>query len=1239
MKKLMLLFLLFVAQVTTFAQYQWDEWHWAGNTFAATKAVDKNVQNFIEQMRVEGDGTCYTSSGWDENGRTHGVYKDGDVIGNENHGITGGEVYVNSTRWWIQDYGSDPKRNYFSGTSVTNGSKTLSGIVKPTALGLDRINNWLMVADDGAGEHQVKFFDDAGNLKKTFGVKGGIFSGVPGEVKPDKLWGLSGCGTDNNGNIYVAQSLAGSAIRCYNPDGSPKWEVWDLIFSDMGDFKTNTDGTVVYGPDEIFDMDYSQENMDGMQRSHEWKLRAYTVNYDKFPDDPRAVKGNAAYIGAKCIWYREVNGRPFILGTDMSIATGIRTYKFNTETDGYIAIPSTYLSIGEPGFDIDKNANIWKWGYNKITRYNCLGYNSNGDLQYDGGTDIAYPAPFNSVMGGFYDPDNDVMYLGGGTAAHPTEGWGHPGPVLARYDNWSSSRTKKWEITIPWYHNEDPDVGKRIVPSYFQVLDDKLYIAYGNSDGDNTPAGQSGPIRIYNSTNGNYIDRWLAPPENGSWIDMQDGGIKVIKTSNGDILLMREENWKAKLLIFRKRANGSPTTCTTLRNADNPSNAIAGLNYKYYEGTWDNLPNFDNLTAVKTGTTAGFDLSIRNRDDNFGLVFTGYINVPTDGEYTFYTTSDDGSKLYIGSNEVVSNDGLHGLQENSGKICLKAGKHSIKVTFFENSGGEALEVRYEGPAISKKLVPNSELYRVSNTIAVTGVSLNAPSLNLTIGGTSNLTATISPTNATNKTISWASNASTVASVDASGKVTANATGNATITVTTADGSKTATCAVAVSASPGAGNGDGLTASYYNTIDLSGSIAVTRTDPTINFDWGTGSYSSGQNADNFSARWTGQVQPKYTETYTFETEGDDGVRLWVNGTQLINNWVDQAPAKKTGTISLTAGSKYDIKMEYYENGGGAVARLSWSSASQVYEIIPKSQLYSVTTPTCADEQDTVTCYKTNSTITIDGNPNEAAWCVNNTLTKIGFGTMNNTVRYGVLYNNTNLYIAAKVQDADLYGGQTDIWENDGIEIYIDPNNSGSATYDANDRQYIRAYNNSTVWASAGGVSGIQSAQSAISGGYAMEIAIPWSLIGFSSVPAANTIIGFDIANDDNDDNTARNVQIVWNGDGNNYANTSKWGDLKISSTLKSQEMLTSAGDALTNGISIYPNPVTSNQLHISRSADTPATIAIYRITGQLVFSQLLNSANETILTDNFGKGLFIVKIGNGSQTGNFKIVIQ
>jgi hypothetical protein len=125
------------------------------------------------------------------------------------------------------------------------------------------------------------------------------------------------------------------------------------------------------------------------------------------------------------------------------------------------------------------------------------------------------------------------------------------------------------------------------------------------------------------------------------------------------------------------------------------------------------------------------------------------------------------------------------------------------------------------------------------------------------------------------------------------------------------------------------------------------LVTSRTDPTVGFDW-EASPATGVNSDQFSVRWTGQVQPLYTQTYTFYTLSDDGIRLWVNGQQLVNNWTDHASTEDSGSIALTAGQKYDLKLEFYDNASAAIASLSWSAPSQVKQIIPSTQLYPAAT---------------------------------------------------------------------------------------------------------------------------------------------------------------------------------------------------------------------------------------------------------------------------------------------------
>jgi hypothetical protein len=139
------------------------------------------------------------------------------------------------------------------------------------------------------------------------------------------------------------------------------------------------------------------------------------------------------------------------------------------------------------------------------------------------------------------------------------------------------------------------------------------------------------------------------------------------------------------------------------------------------------------------------------------------------------------------------------------------------------------------------------------------------------------------------------------------------------------------------------NENGLRGEYFDNGNLT-TLRFTRVDPVVDFNWGQSSPDASIATDTFSIRWTGEVVPRFSQTYTFSTYSDDGVRLWVNGQRIINNWVARLPATDTGVIFLKADQHYSIQLEFFENAGDAIISLGWSSQSQPYEIIPQSRLF-------------------------------------------------------------------------------------------------------------------------------------------------------------------------------------------------------------------------------------------------------------------------------------------------------
>ena len=127
----------------------------------------------------------------------------------------------------------------------------------------------------------------------------------------------------------------------------------------------------------------------------------------------------------------------------------------------------------------------------------------------------------------------------------------------------------------------------------------------------------------------------------------------------------------------------------------------ANLRFSYYEGRWEKLPDFASLKPKSTGTSSGFALS-QGRGDDFALRFEGFVQIPRDGSYLFRIGSDDGSRLLIDDKEVAKVDGIHPLQFGEGRIELKAGARRLTVEFFEQSGGEELQVEIEGPGLPRQ---------------------------------------------------------------------------------------------------------------------------------------------------------------------------------------------------------------------------------------------------------------------------------------------------------------------------------------------------------------------------------------------------------------------------------------------------------------------------------------------------------------------------------------------------------
>ncbi|MFM7022388.1 MAG: putative Ig domain-containing protein, partial [Flavobacteriales bacterium] len=302
----------------------------------------------------------------------------------------------------------------------------------------------------------------------------------------------------------------------------------------------------------------------------------------------------------------------------------------------------------------------------------------------------------------------------------------------------------------------------------------------------------------------------------------------------------------------------------------------------------------------------------------------------------------------------------------------------------------------------------------------------------------------------------------------------------------------------------------------------------------------------------------------------------------------------------------------------------------------------SATLNLTVSSTVDAAGVISCYSAPSAITVNGALAETGWNLNKQISKTVLGTPNNTATFGVLWDNTNLYIGVKVLDANLFSDSPEWWEDDAVEIYIDANFNKLASYDGLDNQIIKGYNKSGVFAKLS-ITGLQHAWTAISGGYSMEFAIPWSQLGITA-PAGGTNIGFDIAYNDDDNGATREGQAVWNGTGSNYASTADFGRLTlIEGVYRTEEEPIAAMMDIPN-VFIYPNPAQSNDnINILLPAEWLGNteMVIMNNAGATVQQQTITVSDQLVHLNinELSTGLYFIQLRNNQQTVTQKLIIE
>ena len=472
----------------------------------------------------------------------------------------------------------------------TTGS-ALPGIVTgpssawiPTSLAIDGNGN-LLVGDNGP-LRQVHTYGGlttgSPKLVSSFGKAGGIGAGTPGDATdPQKLFGITGVGTDSAGNLYVALNEFGVWIRKFDPTGKLLWQLEGAGFVVTADTDPASDGLDVYTTQNHYRIDPAKApGQDATWVGH-------TLDSVKYPQDCRLFLTDHHH-NSTTPFLRRMNGHLYMFITGM-YAGDLLIYRF----DGEIAKPSGAIFkqpwTGNPGwppnqpaqgewiwrdvsgngafeageFDqpgtganapsncwvwfVDDQLNLWEGGDRNFRYFPLQGFDAQANpiYTYASMKTVALPAPFTVVRRLHYDVTSDVMYMTGYTAdaVFDNAHWKEAGKVLARYDKWSAgSPTPTWTVNLPWDTTVDPVV----TPGSLAWAGDYIFMS---------GIATRGQVWVFAAKDGSPVGTWQPGSNVGGvdrtgWVDIPYG-MSATKRANGEYVVNLEDDQWNKVLLYR----------------------------------------------------------------------------------------------------------------------------------------------------------------------------------------------------------------------------------------------------------------------------------------------------------------------------------------------------------------------------------------------------------------------------------------------------------------------------------------------------------------------------------------------------------------------------------------------------------------------------------------------------------------------------------------------------------------
>jgi hypothetical protein len=379
--------------------------------------------------------------------------------------------------------------------------------------------------------------------------------------------------------------------------------------------------------------------------------------------------------------------------------------------------------------------------------------------------------------------------------------------------------------------------------------------------------------------------------------------------------------------------------------------------------------------------------------------------------------------------------------------------------------------------------------------------------------------------------------------------------------------------------PLSGTGDGAAATFYSNPNLTGTTFSTLAEE-IGFDWFECSPDPSIPPSAFSGRFTAQLEPLYSETYTFSVVVQGGVSLIVNGSILISQWTNSANiVTYTGTIALTALQRVSLQVDYFKTTTPGQIELFWQSASQANELIPMAHLYSGLAPTPLPTPQTLTA-ACGQNLVVDGNVTGGEWSGPFTpIPKVAWG-MNTGIPadFQTRWDSNNLYVGYRVYNTTPHNDSPEPFNDDSLEVYLDTANSHSATLTSTDFQFFLVWGKNA--SASGDPSGVLGQTLNTSYGYSGVLAIPWNVLGVTPSPGA--LYGFDVGIDLNTQGGCANSKLRWNGSINDNQDSRGLGQLSLGPPCPL---------ATTQTPFFYPEPATGDYVNIAYNMREPGTMKL------------------------------------------------